>query len=110
VNQMCKKEKVERTKAENATQAKLGISASELPTPAQQAKIVAASVPFYERVTEQMQELAPSEEADAIAPLIEEREKVAKIVRQGGPSQPALAAIYKANKSAVQYGFKECSI
>jgi hypothetical protein len=110
MNRMCKQEKQERTQAEEAKKREVGLQPGKLASPSQQAQIVEASVPFYEKVTEQMKELAPSDQADAIESVVQMREKAAEIVRQGGPSTPALRAIYKANKSALQYGLDECSI
>jgi ubiquitin len=110
VNQQCKKEKVERKQAEDATLRKLGIGPGELATPAQQAKIVAASVPPYERITKQIQEFAPSDQEKTIDSLVQWREKVADRVRSGGSSEVALATIIKANELANEQGLKECSI
>lgn len=108
VNQMCKKEKNERGLAEEATKKKVGVEPGDLPTPSQQAKIVAASVPPYERITEQIQELAPSDQE--LESLVEAREKVAESVRSGGSSEASLGAIYLANKLAIKHGLNECSI
>lgn len=110
VNQMCKKEKVERKQAEDATLRKLGVGPGELATPSQQAKLVEASVPPYEEVTQQIQELAPADQEKAIEALIHWREKVAERVRSGGSSEVALGTIYQANKLANEQGLKECSI
>jgi len=110
VNQMCEEEKKDRTKAEEAKQKELGVEPGEFVTPAEQAKIVAVSIPFYEKVTRRIAELIPSDQEDKTSALIREREKVAELVRGGGPSQPALGAIFKANKAAIRYGLSECSI
>lgn len=110
VNQMCKQEKKERAQAEEAKKREVGVGAGDLPTPAQQAKIVKVAIPYYEQITGQIQELTPSDQAEEIETLVQERENVAEIVKSGGPSQPALAAIFKANKSAIAYGLNECSI
>jgi ubiquitin len=109
VNQMCKKEKVERKQVEQATLKKLGVEPGDIATPAQQAKLAKAAVPPYERITEQIQELAPSDQ-EAIESLVQSREKVVEDVRSGGSSETSLASIYLANKSANDYGLKECSI
>jgi len=110
VNQMCKKEKVERKEAEDAALRKLGVGPGDLATPAQQAKIVAASVPPYEKITEQIKELAPADQAKAMKALVHWREKVAEAVRSGGSSEVALGTIFQANKVANENGLKECSI
>jgi hypothetical protein len=110
VNQMCKQEKEERTQAEQAKQRELGIEPGDLPTSSQHAQIVEASVPFYEKITDQIQELVPADQADEIEPLVEAREKVVVLVRGGSPPNPSLGAIYEANKSALKYGLDECSI
>jgi len=110
VNQMCKKEKVERKQTEEATLKKLGIEPGDFTTPAQQVKIVAASVPLYEEITKQIQELAPSDQEKEIESLVNGREKVAESVRSGGSSDASLGTIYLANKLANEHGLKECSI
>lgn len=110
VNQMCKEEKVERTQAEQATQKKLGVEPGDLATPSEQAKIVAASVPPYERITEQIQELAPPDQEKTFEGLVRWREKVVERVQSGASSEVALGTLVRANELAIKYGLKECSI
>jgi hypothetical protein len=110
MNQMCKAEKKERLRSEEETRQKVGVGPGDLASPSQQAKIVAASLPYYEKVTQKMEELAPSDQADKIKPLLKWREKVADQVRGGSASQKALGMIYQANITAIHFGLKECSI
>lgn len=109
VNQMCKKEKVEREQVEKATLKKLGIKPGDIATPSQQAELSKAAVVPYEMITEQIKEFAPSDQ-EAIDSLVQSREEVAETVRSGASAKVALGKIYLANKSANDYGLKECSI
>jgi len=110
VNQMCKKEKVERKQVEDATLRKLNVGPGEFTTPSEQAKLVEASAPPYERVTKQIQKLAPSDQEKTIDSLVHWREKVADSVRSGASSEKSLGLLIQANKLANEYGLKECSI
>jgi hypothetical protein len=110
VNQACQQEGVTRVQAKNKKQEELGIRLGEIATPAQHQQIVKATVPPYEKMTAQMKELTPSDQTDALAPLVEAREEVAEVVRESTSLEETLPAIKKANELAVQYGLKECFI
>lgn len=110
VNRACQQEGETRVKTKNEKQEELGIPFGQVATPAQHKKIVAVTVQPYEKMTERLKELIPSDQADALAPLIEAREEVAKIVQESTSIDETLPAIKKANELAVQYGLKECFI
>jgi hypothetical protein len=110
MNQQCKQEVEVRSKAEKDKQKELGLEPGEFANASQQKKIVEASVPPYEKVTEQIEELAPSDQADEIEPLIKAREEVVEVVLDARPSDQSLAALKKANDLAIKNDLDSCSI
>jgi delta 1-pyrroline-5-carboxylate dehydrogenase len=110
VNLACQQEAETRIKAKNEKQEELGINFGEVATPAQHKQIVEVTVLPYEKMTDQLKNLIPSDQTDALAPLVEAREELAKIVRETNSLEKTLPAIKKANELAVQYGLKECFI
>ena len=110
VNQACRQEGETRVQAKNKKQEELGIQSGEIATPAQHEIIVKATVPPYEKMTERLKELVPSDQADALAPLIEAREEVAQIARKSSSIVETLPVIKNANELSVEYGLKECFI
>jgi hypothetical protein len=110
VNRACREEGENRVKAKNEKQEELGINFGEVATPAQHEQIVEVTVAPYEKMTDQLKELIPSDQTDALAPLVEAREELAKIVRESNSLEKTLPAIKKANELAVQYGLKDCFV
>lgn len=110
VNRACRQEGETRIKIKNEKQEELGIPFGQVATPAQHKKIVAVTVQPYEKMTERLKKLIPSDQADALAPLVEAREEVAQIVQESSSLEETLPRIKKANELAVQYGLKECFI
>jgi hypothetical protein len=110
VNQACRQEDEVRTQAKAEKQKELGLEPGEIANPGQHEQIVEATVVPYEKMTDQLEELIPSDQVKSLEPLIEAREGVAKIVRESNSADTILPYIKKANERAVQYGLKECFI
>jgi hypothetical protein len=110
-NEICGQTNEERVQAKAQEQKDLGLEPGEIATPAQHKKIVEATLGPYDRGTEELQDLIPSDQAEQLEPLIEAREEVAETVRSGtGSATVSFAAIKKSNELALQYGLKECTV
>jgi hypothetical protein len=110
-NQACRRGNEERVQAKEQTQKELGLHPGEIANGAQHEQIAEAALAPYEKSTEQLQELVPSEQADKLEPLIKAREEVSEVERQiSNSSNAGFGAIIKANKLASEFGLDECSI
>ena len=110
VNQMCEKEDEERKAAKAETQKGLGLEPGELANAPQHKQIVAATLAYYEEMTEQIEELAPDNQTEKVGPVVKAREEVVKVVKKYGPPGPTFAAIKTANERATDYGLDGCTI
>jgi hypothetical protein len=109
VNQACRQEAEARGQAKAGKEKELKIGHSELATPSEHKQIVEATLVPYEKMTAQMEELVPSDQAENLEPVIEAREEVAEIVREQSSANATLPVIKKANDLAREFGLDECS-
>lgn len=110
-NQTCRQEAKVRVQAKAAKERELDLEPGEIANPAQHKKIVDAALTPYEKVTDQLVELVPSDQADTVEPFIEAREELAEIVRYGtNEAAITLPAIKKADDLAREFGLDDCSI
>ncbi|MFL5340390.1 MAG: hypothetical protein ACJ8F7_09585 [Gemmataceae bacterium] len=110
-NQLCKQTDEESAFAKDKEQKELGLEPGEAANAAQHKQIVEASVVPYEKATDELKELVPSNQVEKLEPMIEAREAVAEVVRSTSGSSPAnFAAMRTANVNALQLGLDECAI
>lgn len=109
-NQACKRANEERLEVLEGKTKALKIEPGDVPTPSQEKQIVFAAIAAYEGATEKLKELVPSDQEEAILPLIEVREELAKKVRQNATSSPTELPYKKANLLASRYGLDECTV
>lgn len=108
-NHACRLGQRARVKAMRAKVEDFNVKPGELATPAQQEKIILAAVPGYEEATEKLRELAPSDEAEKIDPIIEAREETAEHVRSNpGTATHSGIQFEEAKKLAKEYGLIYC--
>lgn len=110
-NQACRQGETERLEAVEGTAKKLKVEPGELPTPGEEKKIMLAALAGYEKSTQKLKELVPSDQAEQLAPLIEAREGVAKQVHENADSiTPSEVEFKKANLLAGEYGLEDCQV
>lgn len=110
VNRMCEREDEERKAAKLEKQKEMGLEPGELANASQHDQIVAVTLSFYESMTAQIAELAPDDQAEQVAAIVDAREELAKVVKKDGPPAASFAAIKKANERATAYGLDGCTI
>lgn len=110
-NELCKRGNEEREEAKARKANELKLKPGEIATPSEQKQVVLAAVVGYEKSTEMLKELIPSDQAERMEPVIKAREEVAEVVRTStGLVKATFPAIKKANDLALQYGLNECSV
>lgn len=106
-NEACRKGEKERLEAMEAKARKFNIGVGQLAPPAQQEQIVLAAMDSYEKTTEELKELAPSDEAEKLDPIIEAREETAEMVREDPRTAAHSATQFKTAEELTQaYGLK----
>ncbi len=110
VNQACSVENEERVHAKAEKLKELKLEPGEIASASQHQEIVEVTLAPYEKMTERLKELVPSDQEETLEPLIAARENVAKAVREDEVvATDSLVAIKKANDLAKEFGLKGCS-
>lgn len=110
-NHLCKVANEERYADKEAKAKELGLKPGELRTPKQGEEIMLTSIIPYERSTEKLKELIPSDQKKNLESLIKTREEVAETLRATVRSPvPNPGPLKKANLLAAQYNLPECAV
>jgi hypothetical protein len=110
-NAVCHRGSEDRVAAMEKKNKELKLEPGDLPTPDQQQQVAAVGLVEYEKSTEELEGLIPSDQAANLESLIKAREEVAEVVRSSAnASEKNLLAIKKANELAKSFGLDECSV
>jgi hypothetical protein len=110
-NAMCREATEERVEAKDEKARELGLKPGEIASPAQHKALAEAALGPYERSTEELQELAPSDQAAKLEPLFAAMEEVAETVRTSpGEINASFPVIQKADELLLRYGLDECKL